>query len=263
MWYALFDIHSHLNFSDFDADRGDVIRKMQEEGVGTITVGTGLHTSREAVDLASQHEHIFATVGIHPTDHEELFDENSFLELSGRPKVVAVGECGLDYYRDGSSETKNRQRDLFAQHIQLAQKTGLPLMIHGRASRNTQDAYEDILSQLSGSGCVGDVHFFAGSLDIARRFLDMGFSLSFDGPITFADDYDEVIRFIPGDMVMAETDSPFAAPAPFRGKRADPTMVRFIADRIADIRGENRAECSSRLVQNALRIFKINGAPEI
>ncbi|GMU74472.1 MAG: TatD family hydrolase [Candidatus Campbellbacteria bacterium] len=259
MRYAYFDIHSHLNFPEFDSDRDDILARMREEGIGTITVGTGLATSREALQLAALHEHVFATVGIHPTDAEEIFDEAAFDVLANNPKVVAVGECGLDYYRDDAPETKARQKELFSAHIAFAKKHDLPLMIHGRASRGSQDAYEDILSTLEGSGCRGNVHFFAGSPDIARRFLDLGFTLSFDGPITFSRDYDEVIRLVPEDMIMVETDSPFAAPAPYRGRRCDPTMVRHVAEAIADIRGVERESMGKKLVENALRAFKIPG----
>lgn len=157
MRYTLFDIHSHLNFPQFDSDREEVVAHLKKNGIGTITVGTGEKTSREAVALASQHDHLFATVGIHPsavaerarpTDVGKLFDEKVFTELATHPKVVAIGECGLDYFRlDGAADTiKQEQLKLFEQHIALAHGRSLPLMIHARPSKGSMDAYEDIIS---------------------------------------------------------------------------------------------------------------------
>lgn len=264
MQYALFDIHSHLNFPQFDSDREEVVAHLKKNGIGTITVGTGEKTSREAVALASLHDHLFATVGVHPTDAKESFDEKVFTELVGDPNVVAVGECGLDYYRNSEEETKVRQKELFLQHISFAQKHNKPLMIHGRPSGKSMDAYEDILAllsasafQLEGKHKNGNVHFFVGSTDIAKRFLDLGFTISFDGPITFVSDYDDAVRYVPGDCIMAETDSPFAAPEPFRGKRCDPSMVANVARRIALIRGEEYPKMAETLVTNAVRTFSL------
>jgi TatD DNase family protein len=179
---------------------------MEAEGIATITVGTGLKASQEAVALADKHGHLFATVGIHPTDADEAFDESAFEALLG-PKVVAVGECGLDYFRgmrDGGQEDpayKERQRKLFIQQIEFARKHDLPLMLHCRASKGTQDAYEEALGILAGyPGLKGNFHFFAGDLAVAKRAVAAGFTLSFDGPITFTEDYDEVIRFVPGPL---------------------------------------------------------------
>ncbi len=264
MRYTLFDIHSHLNFPQFDSDREEVIAHLKKNAIGTITVGTGEKTSREAVLLASAHDHVFATVGVHPTDAQESFDEKVFMELVRDPNVVAVGECGLDYYRNAEEETKTRQKELFSRHIFFAHKHNLPLMIHGRPSGRSMDAYEDILSlladasfRLEGKHKNGNVHFFVGSTDIAKKFLDRGFTVSFDGPITFVRDYDDVVRYIPDDCIMAETDSPFAAPEPFRGKRCDPSMVANIARRIALIRGQEYARMAEKLVANAIRTFSL------
>jgi len=250
-----FDIHSHLHFSDFDEDRETIIARMKEEGIATITVGTNAKTSEEAVLLAREHAHLFATIGVHPT-HDGDFDESVFARLADDSNVVAIGECGLDYFREQGTEIREQQEKLFRAHIKFAKARNLPLMIHGRPSKGTMDAYEDILAVLADyPGIRGNVHFFAGTVDIARRFLDIGFSLSFDGPITFTDEYDDVIKMVPGDMLMAETDAPFAAPAPYRGKRNEPTYVTFVADRLAEVRGEEKEAFRSRLVQNAVRIF--------
>jgi TatD DNase family protein len=302
MRYSLFDIHSHLTFADFDVDRDAVIVRMKEEKIGTITVGTDVQTSKDSIALAEKHEHLFATVGIHPTHEGVHADFGGIPELARHPKVVAIGETGLDYYRSpqmsadetqmDANEYKNKQRELFEQHIELAHEHNLPLMIHARSSKGTMDAYEDVLGILENKHqllstksqtkepkfqitklkptlnpqpstpnhhYLGNVHFFAGTVDVARRFLNLGFSLSFDGPITFASEYDEVIRFIPDDMIMAETDAPFAAPAPFRGKRNEPLYVRYIVEKIAALRGISVENCSHLVTKNALRCFKIPG----
>jgi TatD DNase family protein len=265
-----------LNFPQFDADREDYIELMRTERIGTITVGTNLVTSRSAVDLAQRYEHLFSTIGIHPHDVKDSHNDiESLYDLAKNNRVVAVGECGLDYFRfkesdHGSLEVRKAQKILFEEHIDIAHTHMLPLMIHARPSGGSMDAYEDILEilvntkhQAPNIKVRGNVHFFAGTVDIARRFLDLGFSLSFDGPITFTSEYDEVIRYIPDDRIMSETDSPFAAPAPFRGKRCDPTMVRFVVQRIAEIRGEKQEIMAERLVKNAITVFGLSNFLEM
>ncbi len=272
MNFKSIDIHSHLNFSQFDTDRDAIIAKMKEDGVATITVGTDKKTSKEAVELASRNPHLFATIGIHPTHIEEsegvweTFDENYYESLLS-PKVVAVGECGLDYFRapidaNEARMNANKQKELFIQQIDFAVKHDLPLMIHGRPSKGTMDAYDNIIDivetynkQHTTSKVKGNIHFFVGDIPTAKKFLDLGFTLSFDGPITFVSDYDEVIKFIPEDMIMAETDSPFAAPAPHRGKRNEPLFVSHIIKRIAELRGVEETYLNDRMLQTAKRVF--------
>lgn len=268
------DIHSQLQFPQFDEDRDVIIAQMKELGIATITVGTDFEMSKKAVGLAENHSNLFATIGIHPTHIEEqgtrndaqeiLFDEVRFESLLG-PNVVAVGECGLDYYRTqiDADETqtkanKDQQRRLFIQQIEFAKKHSLPLMLHCRPSPGTMDAYEEALDILANyPGVSGDFHFFVGDTEIAKRVVDAGFTASFDGPVTFTDEYDDVIRSIPSDMIMAETDAPFAAPVPHRGKRNSPLYVPFISDRLADIRGEDREAFRVQTVENARRVFGV------
>lgn len=262
-----FDIHSHLNFSVFDKDREEVIKRMHDGSVWTICVGTDLKTSKEVVVLAEKNEGIFAVVGLHPNDAEkETFAQDDYARLVESGKVVAIGECGLDYYRirDNELGIKNRQKENFENQIQLALENNLPLMCHFRPSANTMDAYEDAYDILSsykktyGEKLRGNSHFFAGDLEIAKKFLDIGFMLSFAGPITFSSDYDEVIKYAPLDMIHAETDSPFAAPAPYRGKRNEPVYVKEAVKHITEIRDENTGTIEKALVDNAFRMFSIN-----
>lgn len=253
-----FDVHCHIDDEKYDADREEVIKRLKESNTWAITIGTDLESSKKAVGIAEQNEGIFACVGVHPREQVPSdFDEKSFEILVQNPKTVAIGECGLDYFRfDGDLiSEKKRQKDLFEQQIEFALAHGKPLMLHCR------DAYEDSLDILEvyarehGEKLRGNAHFFAGSLDIARRLFSIGFSISFTGVITFARDYDEIIRYVPQDKILSETDAPYVAPVPFRGKRNEPAYVSYVADTLAVIRNEDPVIFRKQLVDNAIRIF--------
>ncbi len=264
-----YDIHTHVQFSAFDADRGDVLRRAREARIGMINVGTQADTSRAALAIANPNDNIFAAIGLHPihtsksyhdtqelgeggkdfTSRGEVFDYDTYKDLANDPRVVAIGECGLDYYRC-SPDSALRQKEIFASHIALAKEVRKPLMLHIR------NAYEDALAILrSGETVHGNVHFFAGNWEIARQFLDLGCTLSFTGVITFSREYDEVIRNVPLDMLHAETDAPYVAPAPYRGKRNEPVLVVEIIRRIADIKRMSFDDVSAQLAKNARRVF--------
>ena len=286
MNFNYFDIHSHLYFPDFDRDREEVIEKMKTEGIGTITIGTDFQSSEKAIALAEKHEHLFATVGWHPGDItiesnigdispklEELVSRISPKRSVGNEEaeaiattVVAIGECGLVYFRMDASnaELKQIQKNIFQAHIDLALTRDLPLMLHIRPKAKTQDAYLDALeilekitqgNALGNSKLRGNVHFFVGDMDVLKRFLNIGFTVSFTGVITFTHDYDELVRYVPQDMIMSETDSPFVAPAPHRGTRNSPLFVPEVVQRIADLREEPLEEVKKALVENAHRSF--------
>jgi TatD DNase family protein len=264
MTVSSFDIHSHLNDPRFDPDLPDVLARMRAANVATIVVGTDLLMSKRAIALAEENSDIWATVGLHPTDnHNEQFDPATYAQLAAHPRVVAIGECGLDYHwpahdgwPSGEREEKARQHELFRAQIAVAQSTKKPLMIHGRPTAGTMDAYNDILDILSDFPEIsGDVHFFVGDIGIARRFLDIGFILSFTGVVTFTHDYDEVIRYVPADRIMAETDAPYVAPVPYRGKRNEPAYVREVIATIAAIRNDNAERFAAVAVANAVRLF--------
>jgi len=252
-----FDIHSHLNFRDFNSDRKEIIEKMKEEGVMTITVGTDLESSKEAIELAEKEE-MFATIGLHPNDYKEGFDFNEYKKLAEHPKVVAIGECGLDYFRtEETEENKEGQKKLFHEHVKLALEVDKPLMIHCR------NAYEDLIEILEeykdDSKLRGNIHFFAGDKEIAQKFLDLGFTLSFTGVLTFTHDYDEVVRLTPLNMIMSETDSPYVAPVPHRGQRNNPLYVIEVAQKIAEIKEVDEEEMAKILMENVERVFGIKG----
>lgn len=257
------DIHSHLGFADFGKDTDEVIKRMKDAGVMTITVGTDLKSSIEAVKLAEANENIWACIGAHPEDKTIFFDEKDFAELVKSPKVVAIGECGLDYFRlkENIEPEKARQKKEFIKQIEFAIKYDKPLMLHirpGQANDAYKDAYEILhkYKGLHGQGKArGNVHFFAGDLEWGRKFFGLGFSLSFTGVITFADQYDEVIRNIPLDSIHAETDSPYVAPVPYRGKRNEPSYVAEVVKRIAELRGEDVEKVRKQLLENAQELF--------
>ena len=277
--FVFFDVHSHLHDKAFDEDREVIIESMKIRGVGSITIGTDLKESEKAVELAVKHENIFATIGLHPADNvTEEFNAEEFEKLAQNKKVVAIGECGLDYHyvqtfferdvKEGKvSWNKDaevaRQKRIFEEQINLAVKVDKPLMLHGRPSKGTMDAYEDMLQILSkakdkhGEKLRGNAHFFVGNIEIAERFLNIRFTVSFSGVITFAKDYDDVVRFIPLSMMHAETDSPYATPSPFRGKKNTPLFVEEMVAKISILRQEPMEEVRRQLVENAKRVFGV------
>ena len=266
-----FDAHCHVNFVAYDSDREEKILRAKDAGVAMNVVGTQRDTSAAAVALAEKYDNVYATIGFHPvhttkayhdvkelgeggkelTSRGEVFDVAVYEALGRSPRVIAVGECGLDYYRSEES-TKEIQKKAFIEHIELANKLGKPLMLHIR------NAYDDALEILTAHAKVkGNTHFFAGDWNTAKKFLDLGFSLSFTGVLTFTHDYDEVVKNAPLDMLLSETDAPYVTPAPHRGKRNEPAYVIEIVRAIARIRGEDIGTVTRQLAANASRIFNI------
>ncbi|MEK7113518.1 MAG: TatD family hydrolase, partial [Patescibacteria group bacterium] len=230
------------------------------------------------IELAEKYdEGVYAIVGLHPvhtsasfhdeqelggegkafTSRGEIFDKEKYRELLKNPKVVAIGECGLDYYHLDDTAIQ-KEKEAFIEQIELANEFGKPLMLHIRNNPKdkTNNAYTDALEILKKYSKVkGDVHFFAGNADIAQAYLDFGFTLSFTGVITFTHDYDEVIKMTPLDMIMSETDAPYVTPVPHRGKRNEPVYVKEVVKKIAEIKGLPEEEVARVIVQNAKRVF--------
>ena len=262
------DIHSHLGFGDYSQDLKEVIKRMEDFGVATITIGTDLESSKEAVKIADEYENVWACIGAHPADKKDfVFEEKDFAELVKNPKVVAIGECGLDYFRiDGDVVSEiTRQKKEFIKQIEFSIKYSKPLMLHirdvcqGQTLADFSSAYSDayeILKKYEGKA-RGNLHFFAGSLEWAKKLIELGFTISFTGVITFARQYDEIIKNITLDKIHAETDSPYVAPIPFRGKRNDPTYVIEVVKKIAEIRGEDFEKVREQLLENAKKVFNI------
>ena len=266
------DVHAHLNFAAFDADRDETAKRALAEGTAFINVGTQLDTSRAAVALAEAYPTgVYAIVGLHPihtsasfhdekeigeggrefTSRGEAFNADSYRELLKHPKAVGIGECGLDYYRS-SADLAVKQKKAFLAQVGLALESKKPLMLHVR------NAYSDALDILSAHpGVAGDVHFYAGTIAEARRFLDLGFTISFTGVITFAEQYAELVRFVPLDMIQAETDCPYVSPAPYRGKRNEPARVSEVVAAIARLKRLTLEATERALLENARRVFGI------
>ncbi len=274
----LVDIHAHVNFNAFKDDGDAVIRRALDAGVWMLLVGSQIDTSRRALEYAETYEEgVYAVVGLHPihlseaeVDRAEIdagegvsgfktrverFNYDAYRTIAEHPKTVAIGECGLDYYRGrDTDEAKKLQAETFRQQVALAREVGKPLMIHCR------NAYEDLLAILceeKADEIGGDIHFFAGSWEVAKQFLELGFYLSFTGVITFARDYDEVLKKAPLERIMTETVSPYVTPIPHRGKRNEPLYVEYVARQIAEIKGVPAEDVFTQTTQNARRIFKI------
>lgn len=274
------DIHSHVNFEAFKDDRDDVVRRALGGNTWMINVGTQIDTSKSAIALAEKYERgVYAIVGLHPVhtdksyhDEKELgtggkefvsrgevFDLTIYRKMLENPKVVGIGECGLDYYRLEEGTIK-KQKENFEKQIELANQVGKPLMLHIRNNPKdkSHNAYLDSFEILKSQSKVkGDVHFFAGEWEDAKRFLDIGFSLSFTGVITFARDYDDVIRQITIESIMSETDCPYITPVPYRGKRNEPLFVSEVVKKIAEIKGLELEVVKKQLVLNAIKFFSI------
>jgi TatD DNase family protein len=270
-----FDAHTHLHFAAYDGEHDAAVERARDAEVGVNIVGTQFDTSRAAVELARAHEWAWATIGLHPihttkshhdvqelgegnkefTSRGEVFDAAAYLELGRDPKVIAIGECGLDYYRNDPA-TKAVQTEAFIRQIEVANALGKPLMLHVRASKGTQGAYHDALELVQAHAKVpGDVHFFAGDWSTARRWLDSGFMLSFTGVVTFTHDYDEVVRNAPLDRILSETDAPYVTPAPYRGKRNESAYVPEIVRAIAGIRGIPEEDARAAILSNTKQLF--------
>ena len=242
-----FDAHCHLQFPQFDADRETVISHMRESGTGGIVVGTDLETSKAGIELAEKYDFLWASVGLHPNDSEH-FDISKYKELAKHPKVIAIGECGLDYLR---SSKKDEQKEKFLQQIQLAEKLQKPLIIH---CRNAHEDCSNILQNVRMTVPVV-MHFFTGDAELAQKYLDLGCYLSFPGPVTYTDMYDESIRVTPMDKILAETDAPFAAPVLHRGTRNEPAYVVEVVKKIAAIKNISLEAAASQITLNSERFF--------
>lgn len=256
---SIIDAHTHVQFPQFNEDREDVIRRARERGIGMIQIGTDLETSRKALSLAKKYEYMWATIGFHP--HEAENNEFSFDEirkLISDEDVVGIGECGFDFFNVSDEEKKDvkkKQELLFQRQIELSIESKKPLVIH------TREAFGETLDMLESQGSrdslSGVAHFFTGSKDDAQRFLELGFFFTFGGLITHNRSFDAVIKYIPKDRVLVETDAPFVAPFPFRGKRNEPLYIEKTVESLSDIYGESLEKVKERLLKNTKEVFRI------
>ncbi|MBE0597526.1 MAG: YchF/TatD family DNA exonuclease [Desulfuromonadales bacterium] len=258
---SLVDTHAHLDNAQFRDDREAVIARALEQGVTRLlTVGTDLASSRLSIEIASAHPEVYAAVGIHP--HDALTASEETLEqlrelITSAPKVVAVGEIGLDFYRDRAP--REAQREAFRRQIRLAREVDLPLIVHDR------DAHQEVLQILREENAQeigGVLHCFSGDLEMARQCLELGFYLSFPGTITYPknEELRQVVRGVPIDRLLVETDCPYLAPQPFRGRRNEPAYVRHTAEAIAAIKGLTIADVARITTVNSYRLFGVGEA---
>jgi len=253
----LIDTHAHLNDEQFDLDRDEVITRARKANLEhIINIGYDKTTINSTIEMINNYDFIYGAVGYHPNNAHEMNEEDlAWLEeLSKHPKVLAIGEIGLDYYWDFSP--KDVQQQVFRTQIQLAKKLSLPIIIHDRDAH--QDIYQ-ILKEERAAEVGGIMHSFSGSIEMALACIDMGFYISFSGPLTFknAKKPKEVVKNIPLDRILIETDSPYLTPEPFRGKRNESAHVKYVALMIAELRGLNIEEVEEITTANAKRILKL------
>jgi TatD DNase family protein len=262
---TLIDSHCHLDMEIFDGDREAVLHRAARAGVCTlVTIGAGgpMHCNRRALDIADTHTAVFATVGIHPhqasTVNNETLDEIS--RLAAHPKVVAIGETGLDYYYDNSP--RSAQQAAFRQFVVLARTKRLPLVVH---LREADDDALGILKEERAAEVGGVIHCFSSGVAAARKFLDLGFYLSFSGIVTFkaADEIRAAARLVPADRLLVETDAPFLAPGSQRGKRNEPALVLHTAQHLAAVRGEPLATVATHTRGNTEELFTLVRQPSV
>lgn len=261
---TLVDTHAHLDFSKFDADRPAVIERARAAGVAAIVnVGTDLQSSQRAVSLAEEYDDVYAAVGMHPHSAKKLDGAAlaELRELAQRAKVVAIGEIGLDYYRNLSPPEV--QRRAFQAQLAWAARLGKPVIIHDR------DAHEEIMKALSDwaekvgsstlAGRMGVLHTFSGNLSMAQKAIDLGFYISISGPVTYrnAGQLPDIVRALPLNRLLVETDCPFLAPEPHRGRRNEPAFTRLVAERIAELKGITFEELAQATTANARRLFEL------
>jgi TatD DNase family protein len=261
------DSHAHLEMEQFDADRASVLQRAKDAGIENILAigsGTGPGSLDCAIELAAQHEFIYATIGIHPHEAKLASDADfeELAQLARRPKVIAWGEIGLDYFYDHSP--RDMQKQVFLKQLQLAQAVKLPIVIHCRPSNNSEDAWEDCLKLLNehwaSNGLGGILHCFTGTWTHATQAIDMGFMISFAGNVTFpkAQQIREAAKQVPLDRMLIETDSPFLAPVPHRGKRNEPSFVKEVARQLGELRGLSTEDIALQTTNNFYRFFSLH-----
>lgn len=257
---GFFDSHSHLNDEKFDEDRYEIIKEIYESGTTNfVTAGYSVESSKRAVDIANRYDFIYATAGVSPNDipqkEEELWKQLSEIKdlVKSNKKILAIGEIGLDYY--WNTENKEIQKKAFIEQIKLANEMDLPIVIH------TRDAIMDTIQILKEDKVKnkGVFHCCPQNRELIKEGLKLGFYISFAGPITFKNskNADEMINLVPNDRILIETDSPYLAPEPVRGTRNTPSNVKYIAEKIANVKGLSLQDVEKHTVENTKRILKI------
>ena len=252
----LFDTHAHLNDSRFDGVRDELIASLTSNGIGAYCeIGYDVKSSEKACELSEKYDFIYAAAGVHPHDTDDMTsgDMNALKKLCAHQKVVALGEIGLDYYYDNS--LRENQRHWFDAQLSLASELGIPCVIH------TRDAWADTLDILRAhKENTGIIHCYSGSVETAKILLDLGWYISFAGPLTFknATTALDVARFVPDDRILIETDSPYLAPVPYRGKTNTPVYVKEVAKKLSEVRGVSFEKIEELTFANAKKVYRID-----
>ena len=252
----LVDSHAHVDDERFDADRDAVLERAAAAGIELIiNIGADMASSARSIALAEKYSQIYAAVGMHPHDAKDMQEQdyNQLLRWAAHPKVVAIGEIGLDYHYDLSPRPV--QKEVFLRQLDIARQTGKPFIIHEREAH--ADTFEIV--RTAAKGLEGVFHCFSGSVETAREYLKLGFYISVAGPVTFPKSAKtkEVAKDVPLDRLLVETDSPYLTPQAFRGRRNEPAHVRLVAEEIAALRNLPLAELALATTQNARRLFRI------
>jgi TatD DNase family protein len=253
----LIDSHAHLEMPEFKRDLEGVIQRAKESGVEYIfTVGTEKKDWERALEIANSHPSIYAILGVHPHNAKEIDDQTypRLKELCRNGKVKAYGEIGLDFFRNLSARDIQLKR--FREQIGLAKELGLPIVVHDREAH--QETLE-ILKSEKGEECGGIIHCFSGDYEMAKVCIDMGFYISIPGSITFksAESFREIVKRIPLESLLVETDAPFLTPEPFRGKRNEPGYVRYTAQKVAEIKGVSFEKVAEVTTKNSMRVYRL------
>jgi TatD DNase family protein len=286
----LIDTHSHINFNDFKEDGDEALKRALDQNIWVINVGSQYETSKRAIEYSNKYqEGVYAAVGLHPIHLEETdideeesgakfktrkeeFDFEKYWEMAQERKVVAIGEIGLDYKSvNGEQRTKNnkeKQKEVLKQQMEISQQMNLPIIFHCR------EAYDDLIKILEdfkgacascafgcpgagAGGARGVIHCFCGNIETSKKFLEMDLYLGFNGLITFSNQYDEVVKETPLENILLETDCPYLAPPPYRGKRNEPAYVKYVAEKIAKIKGIRLDEAAEQTTKNAKDLFNL------
>lgn len=255
MTSGLVDTHSHLEDKKFADDRCEIILRAKQEGIETIiNVGSDLITSQQSIKLATDYNFIYAAVGVHPHDAAKFNnnDYETFVELTKSEKVVGIGEIGLDYYRDLSPRLIQQQ--VFREFIRLARMTNLPIIVHDR------EAHSDILKILKeeeADKVSGVLHSFSGDIDMLKEVIELGFYISISGVVTYAESLTKIVKVIPLERLLIETDCPYLTPVPYRGRRNEPAYLTYTAQKISQTLGMTIEKISALTTSNACRLFRI------
>lgn len=264
----LIDTHSHLNFKDYQDDYEEVIERALTQKIWLVNVGSDYKTSEKAVNLAQFYaEGVYATIGLHPIHvQDEKYNPEIFEKLAIDKKVMAIGEIGLDYFHaqrkteEATEKIKKLQKDILLEQLGLGRKINKPLIFHCReATPEDGQAHKELIKILKTTMTdeQGIVHCFSGTWQEAKEYLDLGLLIGFNGIITFSEDYDEIVKKLPLEKIVLETDCPYLTPIPFRGQRNEPAYVKYVAEKLAEIKNTTFKEVADQTTENARKLFGI------